>query len=738
MGGFYSTPTFSLFQRGLEPRIVKRFRGINVYKSRTALTPEWAQDCLNVLVPGSGGLSKFRLPVALSPAIAGVGGPSQFFDFQQGNGTRQVVASFPNNSLYYFTWNAAGTLLNAGVLVEAAGNDAPPWSFVESNNILFGANGQRMMKWTGAAWQPWGFSGPVNAPTTTAVALPGGLNLTQINGAIGQNIINCFTATPFNIAVGQNAVIAGTVHYNGTYPVNAVYTSPPFATDLTQLTSTPPPSTVIELNAGTITPSFPVPLIGWSWGYSYKNSITGHVGNISPATAQIIPAAGNGTQLLAVAPADNQIDTIVWFRTLDGGGDYFRLCEININTGAITTPNTGTQVVAVSSGGKFIAVNDNNTPDSALDKTTRGPLVNNPPPVGKYLAVGQSRVAIFNLVGAPNQIAYTGFEQILVGRPEESCPPNNRLLLSIGAEAINGGGIIDAGIVAFSATKRMYMLRGNLEDITLAAPIQFSAFLKELPWNMGTLCHDSIQSTPYGLLFWATDKTVNIFDGYNQPQDLSEPVYPILRRATPGQESNAKSCYFNWLERDWYGLTFAIDGSLINNFTIFWALHKDTNEVDIFPCAIPMSSMMVLSTPLLQRVLAIGNGGIISNLPVSQDTVGGIADLSIIPATGGNLQAYWRNGYFGSDTPQRSEMWRWLRLVTDQPPQSFQVTIRLVDDDMYPVTAPYIIGPVKLTTSRQAINRRAKRCSVEINFPQQDVSSNVLELQVMSVPSSDR
>src|ERR1700676_109625 len=101
MGTFGSTPAFEIFRRGLNTQTIKRFRGVNAYQSVTSIGPEWALDCLNVIVPGWGGLSKFRLPVPLTAlTAAGAVGPSSFWDFQQQNGTRQVIANF-GNSLYY-------------------------------------------------------------------------------------------------------------------------------------------------------------------------------------------------------------------------------------------------------------------------------------------------------------------------------------------------------------------------------------------------------------------------------------------------------------------------------------------------------------------------------------------------------------------------------------------------------------------------------------------------------------
>jgi hypothetical protein len=745
---FYSTPGFELFRRGLNTQTIKKFRGINAFKSLATVTPEEAIDCLNVMIPGWGGLSKFRLPQAISAALVPNpgSGPVQFVDFQQGTGTRQVVAAFPDNSLWYFTWNAAGTALGPGTLIERGATDAPPWSMVEANNILFMANGQRMMKWTGTAFQAWGIAAPVSSPTLAAVALPAGTPLVGIQGTPSLNLISATVtaASGFTAAVGANVTIAGTVNYNGTYAVLSI--RPTLGNNITLNLSKVAPSGVLE-NAGTINGYNPSTAVtGWAWSYAYKNSVTGHLGNISPVTPNVTPTGNNGTQLTAAAPTDPQVDTIVWFRTLDGGGDNFREVEINLATGALNLPNMGVQVASAQVGGvgQFIVLNDYNTVDSALDTATQGPLLNNPPPVGKYLAVGQSRVFIGNLVGGTNFIAYSGYEQILLGRPEESFPPNNRLNLQVGADSVNGVGVLSAGIVGYGATHKIYILRGNVEDITLNAPVQFSAFLQELPWDTGAISNQAIQPTPFGLIFWATDRTVQLFNPGNaitgvtaSLRDISAPVYPFLRRATAGAEKTASSAYFNWLERDWYGLTFPIDGSVTNNFTIFWSLNLEGNELDVFPCSIGMDSMATLTTSKLQRIFAIASGGLIYNLPVSQDTKNGVGVLNVIPSTAGNLSAYWDGGYFGNENPVRSKMFKRGLIVADQG--GFQVVKAMVDNRTKSLQTPKLIGPDQVGGDGQfSIGQRASRCSITVIFPNQDVSCNVQELTVGSIATSDR
>src|SRR5277367_80247 len=110
---FYSTPAFELFRRGLTTVAIQQFRGINVWQTASSQVPNVALDCLNVIVSGSGGLEKFRLPQLLSPSPAAApgpfpSGPQSFWDLQYLNNsvpTRQILANF-QNSLYYYTWNA--------------------------------------------------------------------------------------------------------------------------------------------------------------------------------------------------------------------------------------------------------------------------------------------------------------------------------------------------------------------------------------------------------------------------------------------------------------------------------------------------------------------------------------------------------------------------------------------------------------------------------------------------------
>jgi hypothetical protein len=135
--------------------------------------------------------------------------------------------------------------------------------------------------------------------------------------------------------------------------------------------------------------------------------------------------------------------------------------------------------------------------------------------------------------------------------------------------------------------------------------------------------------------------------------------------------------------------------------------------------------------------LAIGQAGKVMNLPVSQDTTSGLADVTLIPATAGRLSAYWRGGYFGNESPYRNKMVRRGFAVLDNG--GFSVTMRTVNNSANTIKNPKAISKKAIPANGTfSINDRCARVSVEVNFPDQDVSCNLLELSVGYIPTSDR
>jgi hypothetical protein len=735
---FYSTPAFEIFRRALTTVAVTQFRGMNSFQTQNNVQPNVALDCNNVIISDSGGLEKFRLPVVISPNLNQPSGPQSFWDFQYYAGgitpTRNVVANY-FNSLYSLSWQPNGQF--TATLIKTDPTLAGPWSMIEANNILFMANNQVMQKWLGTGTlEQWGIFAPggnyANSNTPgfppTVAAVAASFNISAAGNAIAifngnvnvmpavlgefDFLLNTEQAVPLTFAGTTIAAING-----NTYQFSAGTITGGHVTFISAALVVPNQNG----SGGTLALAGPGALLfGHQWAYAYENSVTGHIGNRS-ALSTNTGAIGSTSQLLAAtAPTDPQVDTIVWYRNLDGGGLMFR----------IPNPANNGGNWPISEGGLFLT---DNFADSYLDTTVQANLINNPPPICRYLCKWQGRIIGANLNGAPQTFFWTGYEQILSGRPEESVPANNMINLSIGAESIAGCGAIMPGVVFWSSTGSMWMLLGALQDITVSTPVLWTDYLEEMPWTMGAYSHNSVCATPGGLVWLAQDKSVNVFNGVSAPTCVSEAIVPLLSRITPGTEQSAVGCYFNWQSRNWYALIVAIDGSASLNKIIFFALEQTSQNIDIFPTDIQADFISVLQTPNGQRMLTISQNGRLYQLPVNSMTTGGV---NLNPTeTAAELPAYWRSGWFGTDYPYRSKMWRYGVLIADN--QGFSVNVRYVDHKERTFRDPEVIQQT-LTDEMIELNNRAHLVSIEIDFPKLDIDCSVLELHAGYIGTSDR
>jgi len=115
----------------------------------------------------------------------------------------------------------------------------------------------------------------------------------------------------------------------------------------TELGSFTTDGTVVWVNAG---PWAVATTAVTQWGYAYKNSATGDISNMSPASTPITILLGNQVTLQGAGSSDPQVDTIVLYRIAQGGSTFLYLDEI---------PNPG--------AGTWTYVD--NTPDSDLNVT---------------------------------------------------------------------------------------------------------------------------------------------------------------------------------------------------------------------------------------------------------------------------------------------------------------------------------------------------------------------------------
>jgi hypothetical protein len=118
----------------------------------------------------------------------------------------------------------------------------------------------------------------------------------------------------------------------------------------------------LSFSAGTLSPK-----VGYTYGYVYRNSSTGHISTMSPASANTGPLTSRTITVSYTASADAQVDKIDIYRIDDGGSVYYFLATVNNAT------STYSDSIA----------------DSGLNDDVIAPLahVNDPPPSGIRLLV---------------------------------------------------------------------------------------------------------------------------------------------------------------------------------------------------------------------------------------------------------------------------------------------------------------------------------------------------------------
>jgi hypothetical protein len=750
--------------RNLRTKTIRRFKGLNCWDTEALVGPEWSLDCMNVICSGSGGLEKLRYPTIKSALNSDLTGSGNIFNFQNATGTRQMLAMFGTKFYTYSLDGYIATLQNTNTL------NAGVASFVSSNNMTFIANGQRMMKWTGTAFQPWGIAQPA-APSREIGVLPGIADplialvggsynipawipyraattynavytLVNTNGETLQSpafatVLAAGDWAGYNYppavsgATGWNLYIdpAGGVAYKKVNPDPIPFTPPGMYTDefwaygflgdwrLCALNPSPPVLNTTGTGGIALT-------IGRKYRVAYYNSTSGHIGQASePCEITGVVGVGQRVKLTITNSTDTQCDKFFLYSTMDGGSDYY------LNQNPLTADGSYTFDVGLTT------VIYDLTPDASLNKSIVAPLLNAPPPVAKYTCEWGGRLYVFNLSGAKQDIAYSGYERIYLGRPEESFPPNNKLRLAIGSDEIRGGGVIQAGVVAFSKSNEMFMFRGTVTDRSTDAPIEYLAELEKLPWNTGCASHFSIAKTPYGLVWLASDKTIKVFNGQGEPQTLAGGILPLLRRITPGTEEDARGLFFCFLEREWYILLCAIDGFATKNCIIIVDLEPDKEaNVGAFPFQVSADAIELIEDAYGINHLIIIQDSYIKELTVLSDTTGGIS--LTYTSTADLIPARWRSGYFGNDTSEWMKLFRYGKLVADQ--LGFKVQVYLVDDVSSTFRAPDIIPFQSIINDHILIDRKSKFCSLEIQFPQENTAANVLMLSASAIPTSER
>jgi hypothetical protein len=330
------------------------------------------------------------------------------------------------------TWpGGAGTVVVDGSITWVCVGDAvayfglsfSPSVSVSAANTILDSNGYLEQVNDGAVilsgpFQPtWGAVGASSseAPTATITQVVGSGGTAQFYAMQGWNQLaagNGYTAP--NTLLMTVSGLSVVTQYNGLWSLLEA------SAQGTQVVGDNGPSSAevaLTADSGTITLALvdvwtnigafaPKSITGDYYVYAYKNSVTGHVSSASAKSALIMLRGGYFANVQGFGSADPQVDTIVLYRTADGGSTLLELDEI---------ANPG--------GGVPFTYQDTLT-DVELNFEVQAAIngANNPPLIG-FVPSAYHLGRIWGFT--KNLLLYSGGPDTLTGSGNEAFPPAN-------------------------------------------------------------------------------------------------------------------------------------------------------------------------------------------------------------------------------------------------------------------------------------------------------------------------
>lgn len=691
---------------------ISRFHGLNAIDSVMNVKPYEALAALNVMGTPSGDLWVMRdttividFPDGLAPLnLARILSLGLLDDQEGGHIPRLVVQQ--GDSLFYS--DSPGYTDTAACTGKVLAGAASRLSYAQSASVLYFSN--RLSTGKLLPGDPsvynWGIAQPL-APPLLISATTTMLGVTAIQRTAG--VVTVTFGTPATGFVGDPVYVDS----------DASATWPPSFAGLFKATSIPGATVTYAQpglpDAGPFARAVFAPGITAATGYLYRFSSgftkTAHWSTASQVSVLSGPLAQQSPALLLPIQPDPQVDQFSVFRNLDDGGDWYLEGVTPAQAPGTAFPGYGVYV--------------DTTSDDVLESSGQTPPYDNGvAPAARYLATTLDRVLACGIDGDLSSVAYSGYDSINYGRPQESWPTFNRLKIGEGQEIPNGIGITRYGAVLFTQSSNLYIVRGTLSDVTVNAPTPPSFIVQDLPFRIGLYSHFTLQPTSSGLIFLDDALRLMLFDGYYEPQPVASILSSVLSRITPGFQDVLASVYLKLEDRQWYILSIPVDGSTQNNLTVV---------VDRTPDQDRNTGVWVTTLSLDDMVLVLNRDGSRTLLSAeSQRSSGAYAMAAgwvtsfpfVFSATDAPdtllANPSWRSGYFGIkdedglDEFSFIKLFRYVQTTTGLSPVACNVY--LVDRDQYDFDNPLVL-PVDLTEPRGGVNWKSRACSVELIFP---------------------
>lgn len=232
----------------------------------------------------------------------------------------------------------------------------------------------------------------------------------------------------------------------------------------------------------------------WIYAYSYKNSITGHISTASQQSDPIVVSAGKLAVIQGAGSADSQVDTIVIWRTVQGGSSLFFLDEIS-------NPGSGKNWVYTDT-----------IPDTSLNELISAPIdgVNDPPPTGLVALTYH----LGRIWGAVNNLVYfsTG-PDVTAGNGNEAWSASNVFAFP---ETVSRLFPMPSGLLVFTISD-IYIIQGlgTSSSAFFAAP-----FLKDF----GLVSYDAFAVNGSIIFFYSSDNQVLTLDPSSGASEIGFPI----------------------------------------------------------------------------------------------------------------------------------------------------------------------------------------------------------------------
>jgi hypothetical protein len=309
-------------------------------------------------------------------------------------------------------------------------------------------------------------------------------------------------------------------------------------------------------------------LVGVSASYAYVNRTTGHCSKQSPISNTLVESDGVNlkVRIPVTASAESGVDAIVVFITVDGGSVPYLVIDSDGDT----------QYFANSTANIDISI-----ADIFWDTLTTEPAYNDPPPTGGYYQFSyKDRIFIcdFRTASTRFQLAYSGYEQIPIGVPQESYPPLNRINIKNRGDAARGG--IETSLGALILGEQdSYLLSGYPSDKT-SGPNNTNAItehLDPLGWSIGTRSPKTLKLTPFGPIWLDQNKRLQLWTYEGSPKEVALPIRDKL--ADIGDTDDDRNvCEAEWFQHGKEGGVYVLTSS-DSLYIITIARDPETNEL---------------------------------------------------------------------------------------------------------------------------------------------------------------